>query len=151
MFTGARSIEGARIFAAGVSMDLARKEALLVREALGLAEGRVSIIEIRDADGMGNTVQVYVRCGDDMLLLQREMELYDCNGDFIYDEDAFNAAMQGLFDEARARLQGGVPAAVAREALAFADPHDLFGSGTGTGHDAALAETARVLSLIDGK
>jgi hypothetical protein len=149
-FSGPRRIEGARVFAAGVSMDLATREVELVRGALDLDEARVSLLDIRDADGMGNSVQVFLRCGREMLVLGRDMELYDWQGDFIFDEGSFNATLHGLFEETRRFLGGGVPSILARELLPFWGSDAIRSRALVSDGDEAFNELLRIESLITG-
>ncbi|HOW83517.1 MAG TPA: RNA 3'-terminal phosphate cyclase [Spirochaetota bacterium] len=150
LFSGARSVEGVRVFIARASVDLARREVETIREGLGLPEGKVSILEIRDADGFGNTALAYVRCGDDMMVLHRDMEMYDWRGDFIFEADmlasSISAFMRGVGDF----LSGGpAPVSLTRELVPFRCA--CLPGLAYTGYDESLLrESLRLSDLISG-
>ncbi len=96
---GERRIEGARVFMAGMNMDMARKEKEFMMRSLHLDGNKVQIMEVVDADGMGNSIQVYVRCGGMHMILSRDMEIYNSGGDIVFDEAKYYSAISALAGE----------------------------------------------------
>jgi len=113
---GEGTITGVRIFMAGINIELAKREKVLLCEELGLEENQASIIDIRDAAGFGNSVQVTVEQGTLPVIITGEMRLYNHAGDFIFDEEEFNLTLRELVKESRAFAGNGrFPETLARE------------------------------------
>ena len=94
-----KKIEGVRIFIAKMNMEIAAREKDFVIKNTGIDENRVQIMEIVDADGYGNSIQIYVRCGNVTVILSRDMEIYNSAGDFIFDEEKYYLTLSGLMRE----------------------------------------------------
>jgi len=90
-------IEGVRIFMA--NMEMAGREKEFIVKNLGLDENKIQIMEIVDADGYGNSIHVYVKCGDVNVILFRDMELYNSAGDFVFEESKYYTTLTGLLQE----------------------------------------------------
>lgn len=97
-FSGKR-IEGARVFMAGMNMDMAKKEKEFLSRSLHLDENKVQIMEIVDADGMGNSIQVYVECGGMHMIVSRDMEVFNSAGDIVFDEAKYYSSISALVSE----------------------------------------------------
>ncbi len=102
----AESVAGARIFIAGMNLDLAARYRDYISRALGVSENLVSILEIRDAAGMGCAVQVYLGAGRQNHVLYRNIPVYNAAGDLVFDEAESLAVLDSLAGEAKS-LAGG--------------------------------------------
>lgn len=92
-------IEGVRIFMAKMNMEMAGREKEFIIKNAGVDEGRVQIMEIVDADGYGNSIHVYVKCGDINVILSRDMEIYNSAGDFVFEESKYYTTLSDLLRE----------------------------------------------------
>jgi hypothetical protein len=95
----APEIEGVRIFMAKMNMEMAGREKEFIIKNAGVEENRVQIMEVVDADGYGNSIQVYVKYGGINVILSRDMEIYNSAGDFIFDESKYYTTLTGLIRE----------------------------------------------------
>ena len=89
-------IEGVRIFMAKMNMEMAGREKEFIVRNAGVDESRVQIMEIVDADGYGNSIHIYVKCGGVNVILSRDMEIYNSAGDFVFDESRYYTTLAGL-------------------------------------------------------
>lgn len=96
---GENRIEGVRIFLAKMNMEMAAREKEFIIKNTGIDDKRVQIMEVVDADGYGNSIQVYVRCGKTVIILSRDLEIYNSAGDFVFDEDRYYVTLSGLMSE----------------------------------------------------
>ncbi len=112
------SIAAARIFMARMNVDLAARYRGLLSMILSLPEERISILEIRDAAGMGCAVQVYLEAGGQTHILYRDIPVYNDNGDLVFDEGDSRDLLDALAVEAKG-LAGdrGVPDLLMAEAV----------------------------------
>ncbi len=94
-----RSISGVKIFMAKMNMEMAGREKEFIIKNTGIDENRVQIMEIVDADGYGNSIHVYVKCGETNIILSRDMELYNSAGDFVFDESRYYTTLTGLLSD----------------------------------------------------
>lgn len=94
-----KRIEGVRVYLAKMNMELAAREKDFIMKNTGLDERRIQVMEVVDADGYGNSIQVYVRCGDVIVILSRDMEIYNSAGDFVFDEEKYYITLSGLMSE----------------------------------------------------
>lgn len=92
-------IEGVRIFMAKMNMEMAHREKDFIIKNTGVDENRIQIMEIVDADGYGNSIHIYVKCGGVNIILSRDMELYNSAGDFIFEESKYYTTLTGLIRE----------------------------------------------------
>jgi len=92
-------IEGVRIFLAKMNMEMAGREKEFIIKSTGVDEKKVQIMEIVDADGYGNAIHVYVKCGGVNVILSRDMEMYNSAGDFVFDENRYYTTLAGLVQE----------------------------------------------------
>ncbi len=117
---GEKRIEGARIFMAGMNMDMAGKEKEFLMRSLKLDDNKVQIMEIVDADGMGNSIQVYVECGGMHMILSRDMEIYNSAGDIVFDESRYYSSISALVSETEKFLKTDfIPSVVASEIIPY--------------------------------
>ena len=93
-------IEGVRIFMAKMNMEMAGREKEFIIKNAGVDENRVQIMEIVDADGYGNSIHVYVKCGEVNVILSRDMEIYNSAGDFVFEESKYYTTLTGLIQDA---------------------------------------------------
>lgn len=92
-------IEGVRIFMAKMNMEMAGREKEFIIKNTGIDENRVQIMEIVDADGYGNSIHVYVKCGGVNVILSRDMEIYNSAGDFVFEESRYYTTLTGLIQD----------------------------------------------------
>jgi len=92
-------IEGVRIFMAKMNMEMAGREKEFIIKNTGIDESRVQIMEIVDADGYGNAIHVYVKCGEVNIILSRDMEMYNSAGDFVFEESRYYTTLAGLLSD----------------------------------------------------
>jgi RNA 3'-terminal phosphate cyclase len=95
----APEIEGVRIFMAKMNMEMAGREKEFIIKNTGIDENRVQIMEIVDADGYGNSIHVYVKCGGVNVILSRDMEIYNSAGDFVFEESRYYTTLTGLLHD----------------------------------------------------
>lgn len=100
-------IEGVRIFLARMNMEMAAREKDFIVKNTGLDANRVQIMEVVDADGYGNSIQVYVSCGKTVVILSRDLEIYNSAGDFVFDEDRYYVTLSGLMSETEKLVKFG--------------------------------------------
>ena len=114
------TVEGVRIFVAKMEMSLAEREKEFVLKNIDVPPGKVQIMEIRDADGYGNSIQVYMKYGNVNVILSRDMEIYNSSGDLVFDEARYYASLGSLKDEASAFASTGrLPDYMAAEVLPY--------------------------------
>ncbi|MCL2155881.1 MAG: hypothetical protein FWH53_09480, partial [Leptospirales bacterium] len=95
-------VGGVKIFMAKMNMDMAKKEKDFIVTHIGIDENSVQIMEIVDADGFGNSIQAYTMCNANAglnginVILERDMDIYNSAGDFIFDESKYYSAMSGF-------------------------------------------------------
>lgn len=94
-----KRIEGVKILLAGMNMEIASREKEFIKRNIAVDENRISILEIVDANGFGNSIQVYLSCDDINFILSRDMEFYNSSGDFIFDESAYYSSLTDLVDK----------------------------------------------------
>ncbi len=113
-------IIGARIFFARISPELAKRQKQRVTELLKLDDRDVAIIDIREADGMGNSIQVSIAAGERMLQVSGDMPIYNYAGDLVVDEDDFNRIIEKVCSEALKTVKdGSLTDELARELFPF--------------------------------
>ncbi len=93
-------ITAGRIFIAGISPELAKRQKARVMELLKLPDRSVAIIEIRDADGMGNSLQVALKDGGRTIQVDAEMPIFNHSGEMVVDEGEFNSVVEDVCGEA---------------------------------------------------
>jgi RNA 3'-terminal phosphate cyclase len=93
------AIEGVRILMARMNMEMAHREREFIIKNTGVDESRVQIMEIVDADGYGNSIHVYVKCGGVNIILSCDMELYNSAGDFVFEESRYYSTLTGLLKD----------------------------------------------------
>jgi hypothetical protein len=77
-------------------------------------------MEVVDADGYGNSIQVYVKCGGINVILSRDMEIYNSAGDFIFDESKYYTTLTGLIRETESAVKSKIlPVYLADEVLPY--------------------------------
>ncbi|HPS58346.1 MAG TPA: RNA 3'-terminal phosphate cyclase [Spirochaetota bacterium] len=114
------SLEGVRIFVAKMDMSLAEREKEFVLKNINVTADKVQVMEIRDADGFGNSIQVYMKYGNVNVILSRDMEIYNSAGDLVFDEARYYAALGSLKDEiTRFAGTGILPAYIAAEVIPY--------------------------------
>jgi len=113
-------IEGVRIFMAKMNMEMAGREKEFIVKNTGIDENRVQIMEIVDADGYGNSIHVYIKCGEVNVILSRDMEIYNSAGDFVFEESRYYTTLTGLIrDTERLVRQKALPVCLPEEVLPY--------------------------------
>lgn len=114
------SLEGIRIFVARMDMSLADREKEYVLKNIKVPEGKVQVVEIRAADGFGNSIQAYMKYGPVNVILSRDMEIYNSAGDLVFDEARYYAALGSLREDiALFSRTGSLPRNIAAEVIPY--------------------------------
>lgn len=114
------SLEGVRIFVAKMDMSMAEREKEFVLKNINVPAERVQVMEIRDADGFGNSIQAYMKYGNVNVILSRDMEIYNSAGDLVFDESRYYAALSSLKDEISLFTRTGLlPGYIAAEVIPY--------------------------------
>jgi RNA 3'-terminal phosphate cyclase len=114
------TVEGVRIFVAKMEMSLAEREKEFVLKNINVPAEKIQVMEIRDADGFGNSVQVYMKYGAVNVILSRDMEIYNSAGDLVFDEARYYAALGSLKEEVALFVSKGVlPGYMAAEVIPY--------------------------------
>lgn len=117
---GEKRIEGCRVFMAGMNIDMAKKEKEFLMRSLHLDDNKVQIMEVVDADGMGNSIQVYVKCGGMHMIISRDMEVFNSAGDVVFDEAKYYSSISSLVSETERFLKTEyIPADIAAELIPY--------------------------------
>ena len=117
---GPGRVTGARIFIARLSTELAEQEKLMLADRLGLDPGRISIIEVMDANGAGNSIQVFAESGGIQSVMFREMRIYDESGGIVFSEEVLSGGIDGLTAETEALVHDGIlPERTVRELIPY--------------------------------
>ena len=112
---GPVSVSGAKIFIARLDRELALREKRALAGGLGMDEDRIAVIEVLDADGYGNSIQVLTERAGLTTVHFREMNLFSVSGDVQFGEEDFNREIDGLVGEVRRAAAGIFPPHIARE------------------------------------
>lgn len=120
---GGYTLEGVRILFSGVLPELAKREKQQLCEALSLPDEKISILEIRNAAGFGNSLEAFIKSGGETFVVFRELSFYNHAGDFIFDEEALNQAMAEFTARVKHVLEHKRPPfMLCREAVPFCGP-----------------------------
>ena len=115
-----KRIEGVKILVSGMNMEIAAREKEFIKRNLGIDENRISTLEIADASGFGNSIQIYVTCDDMNFILSRDMELYNSSGDFIFDESHYYNSLSDLVEKCGLFMKSpAVPESIKLEVLPY--------------------------------
>jgi RNA 3'-terminal phosphate cyclase len=90
---------GARIYLAGLNMELASLEKRMLSDLLGLGQDKIAIIEIVDADGPGNSLHVYADAGGINIIFYREIDICNEEGVAGINEEKISGILAGLSEE----------------------------------------------------
>ena len=117
---GEVSFEGLRIFVAKMDMALAEREKEFVLKNMAVPADRIQVMEIRDADGYGNSIQAYMKAGSLNVILSRDMEIYNSAGDLVFNEAKYYSGLSSLKEETALFMKSGrLPASAAAEAIPY--------------------------------
>jgi RNA 3'-terminal phosphate cyclase len=117
---GPGRVTGARIFIARLNTELAEQEKLMLADRLGLEPGAIAIIEVVDASGAGNSIQVFIDSGGVPSVVYREMWLYDEGGAIVFSEEALAEGIAGITAETEALVHDGLlPERTVRELIPY--------------------------------
>ncbi|GEM_PF-341223 len=97
-------ILGGRVYISKMSIDIARREKELLMHELDLDDRLVSIIEVRNAEGMGNVVQVFAR--HTVPVIYSKTIIADFTGDSA--DNLFDSSLRDLAGEVRDLLESGM-------------------------------------------
>lgn len=115
-----KKIEGVKILVAGMNMDIASREKDFVKRNIAVDENRITTLEIADANGFGNSIQIYFSCDDINFIISRDMEFYNSNGDFVFDESAYYRSLSDLVDKCSLFLKSDtIPLSIQIEMLPY--------------------------------
>ncbi len=110
------SIGGVQIFIARLSTELAEMEKDMLAGLLDIEPGKISIIEVMECDGPGNSIQLHADRGGIPLVLFKEMKLYGNDGVLSFSEDDMRNGIKILVEEGRSVLRNNtLPVGLARE------------------------------------
>jgi RNA 3'-terminal phosphate cyclase len=113
-------IIGGRIYISGMSMDIANHEKGLLSSGLGIDDKGVSIIEVRDSDGMGNVMQLLVQFGILPVVFSRVIDPYNYGGDFTFRDRDIHEEVDDFLNEVRVFLRDrSLPEYLLRELVPF--------------------------------
>jgi len=91
-----------------------------VLKNIKVPEGKVQVVEIRAADGFGNSIQAYMKYGPVNVILSRDMEIYNSAGDLVFDEARYYAALGSLREDiALFSRTGSLPRNIAAEVIPY--------------------------------
>lgn len=117
---GGGRVTGARIYISRLSTELAEQEKLMLADRLGLEPGRISIIEVVDAGGPGNSIQVFAESGGVPAVIYCEMRILDEEGGVVFSEEILAGGMARLEAETGALVHdGALPERTARELFPY--------------------------------
>ena len=115
------TLERAQIFSSGMNREVTEREKALIIAETGLPAERISIIDVVDSDGPGNSVQIHARCGGLPVVFSADAVFSNEAGDYIFDEEDFRTEMHLRLEEVKRFLSSGTPPAwLLREAAVFA-------------------------------
>ena len=115
-----KKIEGVRILVSGMNMEIAAREKEFVKRNLSIDDNRISTMEIADSSGFGNSIQIYAACDDINFILSRDMEFYNSNGDFIFDESLYYNSLSDLIDKCGIFMKNNtVPISIQLEVIPY--------------------------------
>ena len=117
---GKGTVHGIRILLAGIQPELAKREKQRLGQLLSMPEENISILDIRNASGFGNAIEIFLGFGDKTLVVFKEMAFYNHAGDFIFDEDQFNQSIEELVQEEQHILRNRImPFSLYRELIPY--------------------------------
>jgi RNA 3'-terminal phosphate cyclase len=117
IFAGtSRTLSGATIFISHLNSELALREKHILSGSLGLDQEKISIIEVMESDGPGNSIQIYANIDGVEMVFFREAPFFNEKGDIIFDENILPPLLKELTDEINAAMSDGhLPGHVMRE------------------------------------
>jgi RNA 3'-terminal phosphate cyclase (ATP) len=98
---GDKKVENARVYLSGIKTDLAKQQKEILMKEFGLEDKMVSIVEILDSSGPGNSIQAAVSHGGDTMLFCKDIPFYTSSGDYIYEEENLFSGTMELCEEIR--------------------------------------------------
>jgi RNA 3'-terminal phosphate cyclase len=115
-----KRIEGVKILVAGMNMEIASREQEFIKRNIAVDESRIATLEIADANGFGNSIQVHISCDDINFILSRDMEFYNSSGDFIFDESSYYKSLADLAEKCSSFLKSDtIPMSIQSEILPY--------------------------------
>jgi len=114
-------IIGARIYISGLDTIHAEKEKSALKEKTGVPEGSISIMQIVDADGPGNIIEVYYGTSLVPMVISHMVPVHDGDGNMVFHEESVDAAMNEITHRCNNfRIKKMLPESVLREILPYA-------------------------------
>ena len=110
---------GARVIFSHVSRELAEMEKRMIADRLRLAEDRVSILEVVDADGCGNSLSAVLNLHGIAIVIFREIAIVDRTGRIIVSEKDVEEAIDAIADEALRAVDLGITDRLAGELIPY--------------------------------
>ncbi len=113
-------ITGARVYIAKLPTHIAATQREILVERAGIPAPAVGIVEVLDADGPGNFIQVYAECDGGVRIEQAVSPVYSGQGAYLFDAEAAAETAKSAV-EACERLVAGktVPERAVREILPY--------------------------------
>jgi RNA 3'-terminal phosphate cyclase (ATP) len=113
-------IIGGRVYISGMSMDIANHERGLLSSGIGIDDKGVSIIEVRDSDGMGNVMQLLVQFDILPVVFSRVIDPYNYAGDFTFQDRDIHGEVDDFLNEVKVFLRDrSLPEYLLRELVPF--------------------------------
>ncbi len=120
-------ITGARVYIAKLPTDVAMTQKDLLVAGGVIPASSVGIVEVLDADGPGNFIQVYAECDGGVRILHAVSPVYSGEGEYVFNgEVAAETARSAVAAYERLLVEKAVPERAVRELLPYAI---LSGSG----------------------
>lgn len=116
---GKAELVGARVIFSHVSRELADMEKRMIADRLGLEEERVSILEVVDADGCGNSLSAVLNLDGLPIVIFREITIVDQSGRIVVSEGDVEGAIDAIADEARRAMELGITDRLAGELIPY--------------------------------
>lgn len=114
-------IIGARVYISGLDTVHAEREKTALIAKAGVPEGSVSIMQVVDADGPGNIIEVYYGTSLVPVVISLMVPVHDSDGNMVFDEGAVEAAMNEISHRCNNfRMKKQVPETILREVLPYA-------------------------------
>ncbi len=137
-----------RVFVSKIDVGFAEYQKQYLKDKLDTEEGVISIMEIMNAAGHGNHIDVYMRSGDITVVESMTMELYDEKGEFTFSDEMMNEQLDELCRGVSNIIDNNVvPSMLLREAAPFLHLAGVNFSESGY-RDRMLKSTLRVCSLF---
>ncbi len=111
---------GGRVYISGMSLDIANRERVLLSNRLDIDDTKISVIEVRNAEGMGNIMQLSLQFDLLPVVFSKVIDAYNYRGDFIFPDSDIDAEVDGFLNEVRIfQRERMLPERIVRELVPF--------------------------------